>query len=93
MEVPEALNVTVTDDALSVELSDGRTITVPLVWYPRLSHATPDELDNWELIGSGEGIHWEALDEDISIEGLLAGWKSAESQASLKRWLEGRGHP
>lgn len=90
MEVPNAERVTVTDDALSAELSDGRSITAPLAWFPRLVHATPRERSNFRLIGRGQGIHWEELDEDISIEGLLAGRPSRESQASLKTWLEQR---
>lgn len=66
---------------------------MPLVWYPRLVDATLEERNSWELIGSGEGIHWDGIDEDISVEGLLAGRHSGESQTSLKRWLEGRrGH-
>ena len=79
-----------TDDTLSVDLGDGRTISVPLAWFPRLVHATAKERNNWRLIGGGEGIHWENLDEDISIEGLLAGHASGESQASFKKWLENR---
>ncbi|MBI2917000.1 MAG: DUF2442 domain-containing protein [Chloroflexi bacterium] len=90
MEVPDALGVEVTDEALTVELSDGRAISVPLAWYPRLLHATHEERGNWRLIGRGEGIHWEDLDEDISVEGLLAGRHSGESQASFKRWIEGK---
>ncbi|HEX2202324.1 MAG TPA: DUF2442 domain-containing protein [Longimicrobium sp.] len=80
----------VTDDALTVELADGRVLSVPLVWYPRLAHGTPEERNHWRLIGRGEGIHWPDLDEDLSVEGLLAGRPSGESQQSLKRWLEGR---
>lgn len=91
MRVPDAIRVVVTDDTLTVELSDGRTIAVPLTWYPRLLHATPEEWSHWRLIGRGQGIHWENLDEDISVEGILAGRHSGESQASLKRWLEERG--
>lgn len=90
MKVPDAVGVEVTDEALTVELNDGRAISVPLAWYPRLLHGTPQERGNCRLIGKGGGIHWEELDEDISVEGLLAGRHSAESQASLKRWLEGR---
>ena len=60
------------------------------VWYPRLAHATTEERDRWRLIGQGEGIHWPDLDEDISVDNLLAGRASGESQASLRRWLEGR---
>ncbi len=88
IRVPEATDVTVTDESLTVDLSDGRTISVPLAWYPRLTHATPEERNRWRLIGRGEGIHWTDLDEDISVEGLLAGRPSGESQRSLKRWLE-----
>ena len=90
IEVPNAENVTVTEDTLSVDLSDGRTISVPVAWFPRLIHATSEERNNWRLIGKGQGIHWEAIDEDISVEGLLAGKPSGESQASLKKWLSQR---
>jgi hypothetical protein len=85
-----AQNVTVTEDTLTVELSDGRSISAPLAWYPRLVHGTPDERTNWRLVGQGTGIHWSALDEDISVENLLAGQASGESQRSLKRWLARR---
>ena len=88
--MPNAVHVVIGDDALTVELSDARTITVPLAWYPRLLYGRPDERRNWRLIGGGEGIHWEDLDEDVSVEGLLAGRRSGESQRSLKRWLEER---
>ena len=91
IEIPDAVGVDITDDALTVELSDGRTISVPLAWYPRLQNATKKELSNWQFIGKGQGIHWDDLDEDISVEGLLAGRHSGESQTSLKRWLTGRG--
>ena len=91
IEVPNAVAVDSTDDALTVELSDGRTISVPLAWYPRLQNATKEETAHWQFIGKGQGIHWDDLDEDISVEGLLAGRHSGESQRSLKRWLEGRG--
>lgn len=85
-----AQRVTTTEDALSVELCDGRSITVPLTWYPRLLHARESERERWRLIGKGEGIHWDDLDEDISTESLLAGRRSGESQESLKKWLTGR---
>lgn len=85
-----AESVRVTDDALSVDLSDGRTIVAPLAWYPRLLHATRTERDRWRLVGRGEGIHWTDLDEDISVEGLLAGRASSESQESFGRWLSTR---
>lgn len=90
IEIPKALDVTVNDEALFVELGDGRTISVPLAWYPRLLRATREERKNWRLIGRGHGIHWEDIDEDISVEGLLAGKLSGESQASFKKWLKGR---
>ena len=86
--VPYAQNVTVTEDTLCVELNDGRSISVPLAWFPRLLHATIKERNNWRLIGRGHGIHWEDIDEDISVEGLLAGRPSGESQSSFKKWLE-----
>jgi hypothetical protein len=86
----KAERVKVTEDALSVDLSDGRTISVPLEWFPRLLNASPQERKNWRLIGRGHGIHWEAIDEDISVEGLIAGRPSGESQESFKRWLEVR---
>ena len=89
-QIPSALSVNSTDDTLSVELSDGRSISTPLAWYPRLLHATKDERDNWRLIAGGQGIHWPELDEDISIENLLAGKASGESQRSFQRWLDGR---
>lgn len=90
INIPDAQTVTVTEDTLTVELSDGRAISAPLFWYPRLVHATPSERNNWRLIGGGIGIHWEDIDEDISVEGLLAGRPSSESQRSLDRWLESR---
>jgi hypothetical protein len=86
----KAQNVTVSDDTLAVDLSDGRTISVPLAWFPRLLHGTPEERSNWRFIGDKEGIHWPALDEDISVENLLVGKPSGESQSSFKRWLEKR---
>ena len=79
-----AQHVTVNDDALCVELTDGRTVTVPLAWYPRLFHGTAKERNKWRLIGAGEGIHWHDLDEDISVESILLGRPSGESQRSLK---------
>jgi hypothetical protein len=87
---PQAHHVSVTEDAISVDLVDGRTVSVPLAWYPRLSHGTPKERDNWRLIGQGEGIHWPDLDEDLSVDGLLSGRPSGESQASLEKWLHTR---
>lgn len=90
MVVPEAVGVTVTDDTLQVDLSDGRTIMVPLHWFPRLVNGTPSERAAWRLIGGGEGIRWDALDEDIGVAGLLAGQPSGESQKSFQRWLDER---
>jgi hypothetical protein len=90
IEIPYALDVSATEDTLTVDLSDGRTISVPLGWYPRLEHASHKERANWRLIGKGHGIHWEDIDEDISVEGILAGKPSGESQASFKRWLQSR---
>jgi hypothetical protein len=85
-----ALGVTASDKALTVDLADGRTIGVPVAWFPRLAHGSPAERANWRLIGSGAGIHWSELDEDISVESLLKGWRSGESQESLRRWLLAR---
>ena len=82
--------VTVTDDTLSVDLEDGRTIAVPIGWYPRLAHGTPAERANHQVSGAGYGIHWPDLDEDIGVEGLLLGRKSTESAASLEKWLQRR---
>jgi Protein of unknown function (DUF2442) len=93
MDIPFATAVEVTDDSISVELSDARKISVPLVWYPRLLHGRPEERVRWRLIGNGEGIHWDTLDEDISVEGLLAGRRSGESQESLGRWRAERSEP
>ena len=85
-----AVDVNVTQDELTVQLEDGRTLTVPLVWYPRLLNGSKRERARWRLIGRGIGIHWPSLDEDISVEGLLAGCRSGESQESLKRWFDRR---
>lgn len=85
-----AQKVIVTDDTLTVDLSDGRTVSVPTDWFPRLSHGSNTERANWRLIGQGEGVHWPDLDEDISVESLLAGRASEESQPSLERWLRSR---
>jgi Protein of unknown function (DUF2442) len=87
---PRADRARVTRDSLVVDLQDGRTITVPLSWYPRLHHGTARERSNWRLIAGGEGIHWPDLDEDISVEGLLAGSPSGESQESFQAWLLAR---
>lgn len=86
----KAQQVVVTDEALTVDLIDGRTLSVPLAWYPRLVHGSRKERDNWRFIGGGEGIHWPDLDEDISVENLWSGKPSGESQDSFKHWLVSR---
>ncbi|MBI5757077.1 MAG: DUF2442 domain-containing protein [Planctomycetales bacterium] len=88
--VANAVQVVVTDDTLTIELSDGRTVAVPLAWYPRLAHGTAQERSHWRLIGKGHGIHWTDLDEDISVDNLLSGRPSGESQASFQHWLQKR---
>ena len=87
---PLAVDVEVSEDTLSVHLSDGRTISAPVLWYPRLANGTSRERSRWELVGSGHGVHWPDLDEDISVEALLNGRRSNESPASLKKWLATR---
>ena len=82
--------VQVTGDALIVDLSDGRTVSVPLAWFPRLLHGNPEERNHRRLIGDGEGIHWPDLDEEISVENLILGKPAGESQKSFKKWLEKR---
>ncbi len=92
IEIQEASaqNVAVSEDSLTVDLVDGRTIIVPLMWYPRLWYSSLEERNNYEIIGDGTLIHWPDLDEDLSVSGLLAGRQSGESQKSLKKWLDGR---
>ncbi len=85
-----AVSVTITDDTLTVDLEDGRTISVPIGWYPRLAHGTPAERANVQISGAGYGLHWPDLDEDIGVEGLLLGMKSTEGSASFQRWLLSR---
>ena len=92
-ETAAAQNVRVTDRALVVELRDGRVVSVPLAWYPRLAEGSPREQRRWELLGPGIGIHWPDLDEDISVEGLLQGLPSGESRASLDEWRAARRRP
>ena len=86
----KAERVDVDDDMLTVTLEDGRTVGVPLAWYPRLLHGTRTQRRRWRLIGRGEGIHWPDLDEDVSVEGLIKGGKSQENHASFARWLRSR---
>jgi hypothetical protein len=88
---PLALQVSVTDENLMVDLVDGRSLIVPLSWYPRLLQASQKERQNWQLLGDGYAIEWVDLDEHIGIEGLLAGRKSGESHNSFERWLATRG--
>lgn len=88
--LPMATHVRCSDTQLIVDLTDGRTISVPLDWYPRLYHGTPQERAHWALIGRGDGISWPELDEDISVEGLLDGRRSGETASSIERWLAGR---
>jgi hypothetical protein len=90
IQTAKAQNVIVTEDTLTVDLIDGRTISVPIAWYPRLLHGSPKERNNWRFIGDKEGINWSDLDEDISVENLLSGKPSGESQRSFKRWLDER---
>lgn len=85
-----AQNVIVSEDSLTVDMVDVRTIIAPLSWYPRLWYGKPEERDNFEIIGDGAIIHWPDLDEDLSVSGILAGRRSGESQQSLKKWLEKR---
>lgn len=89
-KVPCAVNVVVSSNAIKVDLSDGDTLNVPLEWFPRLHYATMEERNNWRLIGMGHGIHWEDIDEDISVEGLMAGKPSYESRKSFNKWLNQR---
>lgn len=85
--MPDVLDVSVSEEALTVDLSDGRTLAVPTGWYPRLAYATEEERANWTIIDGGQGIHWRELDEDVNLAGLLAGRASSEGQRSLRRWL------
>jgi len=80
-------SVKIANDRLIVDLNDGRSIVVPLEWYPRLMHASPRERKNWRLLGDGYAIEWPGLDEHIGVEGILAGRRSGESKQSLKRWM------
>ena len=87
---PLVIKVTVTDEKLIVDLADGRSLSVPLDWYPRLLHGSPQERHNWQLLGDGYAIEWTDLDEHIGVEGLLAGRRSSESQRSFESWLIAR---
>jgi hypothetical protein len=87
---PIAAHVRVTETDLVIQLTDGRTLSVSLHWYPRLTHATVEERRHWQLPGDGYAIEWPDLDEHIGVEGLLAGRRSGESERSFQRWLESR---
>ncbi|MYG12761.1 MAG: DUF2442 domain-containing protein [Gammaproteobacteria bacterium] len=88
--MPDVMDVSVSEETLTVDLSDGRTLAVPTGWYPRLVYANEEERANWTIIDGGQGIHWRELDEDVSLAGLLAGRASSEGQRSLRRWLDRR---
>jgi len=88
--LPRVSSVSVTDDTLTVDLEDGRTISVPISWYPRLAHGMPEERAHFQISSAGYGIHWPDLDEDIGVEGLVLGRKSTENPASFERWLQRR---
>jgi len=90
VRMASAQGVSITEDEIILELTDGRTISIPLVWYPRLYHGTYEDRNNWRFIGDGEGVHWPDLDEDISVEHLILGIPSGESQRSLQKWLKER---
>ena len=85
---PFIKTIFVTDEAVTFDLLDGRTISAPLAWYPRLLHGTRKERKNWRLIADGKGVHWNDLDEDISVSNMLLGQPSSESLESFKMWLE-----
>ncbi|MEQ8336742.1 MAG: DUF2442 domain-containing protein [Cyclobacteriaceae bacterium] len=86
----EAIDVSFDEDSMCVHLSDGRSISTPLAWYPRLYHGTTQERNKWQIIGKGSGIHWPQLDEDLSVESIILGRPSMEKADSLKKWLESR---
>lgn len=90
LSLPRVTSVSVTDDTLSVDLEDGRTVSVPIGWYPRLAHGTSAERANVQITGAGFGLHWPDLDEDVGIEGILLGKRSNESARSFEKWLKAR---
>ena len=90
LNLPRAVRVSVTDDTLSVDLEDGRTVSVPIGWYPRLAHGSSAERANVQISGAGFGIHWPDLDEDVGVEGILLGKRSNVSPESFERWLASR---
>lgn len=90
LNLPRVTGVSVTDDTLSVDLEDGRTVSVPIGWCPRLAHGTSVERANVQIAGAGFGLYWPDLDEDIGIEGILLGKRSSESPQSFEKWLQAR---
>jgi len=90
LALPRIVRASVTEDTLSVDMEDGRTVSVPIGWYPRLTHGTAKERANVQISGAGYGLHWPDLDEDIGIEGLLVGKRSTENPESFEKWLKGR---
>jgi hypothetical protein len=88
--IPRILSVSINEEYLTLALEDGRVLSVPILWYPRLAYGTDEERQNFEISGGGFGIHWPQLDEDIGVKGVLMGKKSAESPESLQKWLERR---
>ena len=90
LNLPRAVKVSVTDDTLSVDLEDGRTVSIPIGWYPRLAYATSMERANVQISGAGFGLHWPDLDEDIGVEGILLGKRSSESPKSFEKWMQAR---
>ena len=90
MLVPRVISVSINDDRLTLDLEDGRILSVPILWYPRLAYGTEEERQNFQISGAGFGIHWPQLDEDIGVKGLLMGKKSTESQESFQKWLQKR---
>ena len=90
LQEPRAQSVIVNEEALTVDLVDGRTIIVPLVWFPRLWHGRAEERNHFEIFGDGAYIHWPDLDEDLTVAGLLAGRQSGEGPQSIKKWLDAR---
>jgi hypothetical protein len=90
ISISPAVDVSVSDELLTVKLADGREISVPTAWYPRLANGTAKERSKWTISYSGRGLHWEALDEDISVKGLIAGLPSNENPTNIKKWIENR---
>ncbi|OGC10411.1 hypothetical protein A2V82_09075 [candidate division KSB1 bacterium RBG_16_48_16] len=90
LALPKVVDVIINDDTLTVDLEDGRTVSAPIGWYPRLAYGTPAERANFQISGAGYGIHWPDLDEDIGVDGLIVGKKSTESLASFEHWLQNR---